>query len=579
MNKLKEKLKRKKFLMKLAAGIAVLILVMGMSVYTVFVRPRLNQEKYIYIEETVQRGDLVLGIMESGSVALEESTLDYTLELETDEEESEDEDEDEDEESIRYLELEEVYVVSGQRIQEGDPLFKLTDKSVEAVRRRLGSRLTETQIALAEAETEYKIQVLQAKSTYDTSILEAERAEASYQAAETKTQENINGYAADIQSLEAEIEYCEEQLADEELWEELEAAQTAYESAKSKYEETDVHNAAAYADNYSSYKSAEEQLETIQNQIDELRQEIEENQKSIEENQKKIRQGRSSLKVEELTNESAYNSAVLGGELAQDIYNYTVDSLEEAVSAAQAEYEEAQNSVEDFESFVGEDGVIYADGSGLVTNVSYEAGDDLMITGAMLSYVKEGAYSVTIDVSEEDITAITVGDTVDIVMSAYQDTTYSGTVTAITTTAAADYAATISYPVTIRINGDTSMLYGGMTAEVTFVTDSVENVLYVSRKAVIEKDGKNYVYTGKSSGKLTEVETGFSDGRNVEIKNGLSEGDKIYIESRINGSEKDLMERKADESEKPENNGIETPEGRPQGGERGIEIPEGRQRE
>ena len=237
MDKFRAKLKNKKFRVRFIAAVVVLLLLIGASVYTVFIQPNLNQEKYIYIEETVQKGDLILGIMESGSIDLEASTLDYTLELETeDEDEDSDEDEeDEEEESIKYLEIEETYVVSGQRIEEGEPLFKLTDKSVEAVRKRLTTLYTEAEIALAEAETEYKIEALQAKSTYDASMLEAERATSSYNAATTKTQENINGLAADIQVLEAEIEYYTEQLADEELWESLEDAQTEYTAAKNGF--------------------------------------------------------------------------------------------------------------------------------------------------------------------------------------------------------------------------------------------------------------------------------------------------------------------------------------------------------
>ena len=47
------------------------------------------------------------------------------------------------------------------------------------------------------------------------------------------------------------------------------------------------------------------------------------------------------------------------------------------------------------ETFVGTDGIVYADGSGLITEVAYEAGDRLMNTGAMLSYVKEEDYTIT----------------------------------------------------------------------------------------------------------------------------------------------------------------------------------------
>lgn len=551
IEKIKE-IKSKKRLRNIMIAAAVFLLLTGASIYTVFIKPNLETGQYVYIEESVQKGDLILGIMESGSLSLEETTLDYTLELDTDDEEEEEEDssddEEEEEDSVKYLEVEEVYAVSGKRIEEGEALFKLTDKSVNAVRKKLTTLLTEAEIALSEAETEYKIELLQAKSTYDTSILASNRAKNSYNASAAKTQESINGLSGDIKILEAEIDYYTEQLAEESLWESLEEAETAYTSAKNIYEDTDVHNATAYASNYADYKNAEEQLESIQGQIDELKESIEENQKSIAEKQQQMAETQNALEIESLTNDSAYNSAVLGGELAQDIYNYTVSSLEETVNTAQNEREQAQNNLEELNSFVGEDGIIYADSTGLVTSVSYSEGDDLVNTGAMLSYVKENAYTVSIDVSEEDISAIKVGDTVDIVMTAYPEETYEGTVTSITTTATSEYAATVSYPVTIRIEGNTEKLYGGMTAEVTFVTDSVSEVLYVSRKAVQEIDGKYYVYTKGSGGsrKLTEVITGFTDGTSIEIISGLSENDTVYIESRISGSEAELMESDGD---------------------------------
>lgn len=540
----KEKLKNKKFLHKVIAVSVIFILLLIAAVYTVFIKPNVNKESYIYKEEAVQKGDIVLGIMESGSVSMEEASLSYELELETSEEDSDEEssDGDDEEESIKYLEIEEVYVVSGQRINEGDVLFKLTAKSVEAVKKRLTSLKTKMQIALSEAETEFKIQSLEAKSTYDTSILEAGMAKTTYNSSQTRAQESINSLEADISVMEAEITYYNKQLEEEELWESLEDAQTKYTSAKNVYEDTDVHNGAAYASNYESYQSAKEQLDSIQEQIDTLREGIENNQKSIDKKRQEISETAGIVEIEKLNGKSDYDSAVQGGELAQEIYDYTVEALQETVSAAETDLEEAESNLVEFTSFVGDDATIYADGSGIVTNVLYEAGDSLVSTGSMLNYTKEDAYTVSIDVSEEDVPSVKVGDKVDIAMNAYTDASYEGTVISITTTAASDYASTVSYPVMIRIEGDTSKLYGGMTAGVNFITDSVSDVLYISKKAIQTVDGKTYVYVKGVAGKkkLTEVETGFSNGTNIEIVSGLSQGDTVYIESKINGNEKEL---------------------------------------
>jgi HlyD family secretion protein len=234
--------------------------------------------------------------------------------------------------------------------------------------------------------------------------------------------------------------------------------------------------------------------------------------------------------------ENEYSSALLEGELAQEIYDYSVDSLSDAVVEAQAELDEIQNKVNAFESFVGEENQITAKESGLVTGVNYEAEDTLINTGAMLTYVKENEYTVSIDVSEEDIAAIAIGDTVELVFTAYPDETWQGTIISITTSATSDHAATISYPVTIHVEGDTTLLYGGMTADVTFVTDSVRDVLYISKKAVFEEEGIFYVYKKDENGnrKKVQVSTGFADMTSIEITSGLSEGDIVYIESVMN---------------------------------------------
>jgi hypothetical protein len=69
-----------------------------------------------------------------------------------------------------------------------------------------------------------------------------------------------------------------------------------------------------------------------------------------------------------------------------------------------------------------------------------------------------------------------------------------------------------------------------MTADVTFVTDESKECVYVSRKAIVEENGKTYIY--KKSGDnyiLSLVETGFTNGAYTEIVSGLEEGESYYI--------------------------------------------------
>lgn len=532
---------RKKMI--LFAGILLLLLLAGL--YTLVIRPARSRENYVYKEEAVNRGDLVLGIMESGSLSFTEKEVAYDLDLsliyDDDESDSDDDEEDDEEDADKYLEIDQVYVVSGQQVEEGDALFSLTESSVAAVRRKISAALAEAEISLSTVQTEYETSLISAKNTYDSSVKKGNRASEEYQAATSQSSARITGLDGEIELLTLEITQAQEALADEDFLESISEAQTAYTSAKNKYEDTDVHNATAYISNLDAYEQARETRDQLLTQKETYENTIIDNQSEIEKKQKELQSAQTDKVLDDQQAKNDYNSAVLSGELAQDIYDYSTESLQDAVTQAQSTYDELQQLLDDFNVFVGEDGTVYAPEDGLLISVNCEEEEELTGESTLISYTTRDG-TVSTDVSEEDIAAISVGSSVEIVFTAYPEETYEGTVLSITTTAASDYAATISYPVLIGVEGDTGKLYGGMTADVTFVTDSVEDVLYVSRKAVFEEDGKTCVYRKTENGGMetVEVETGFTDMSHVEIKSGLSEGDTVYLKSLMTaGSDTD----------------------------------------
>ncbi len=518
------------------AGILVLMLIMAAG-YTVFLEPMLNQETYVYKEETVKRGNLVLGIMERGNLAMGESAVRYDLNLNVSDEEEEDSSEDE-EENPRYLKVAEVLAVEGQRIKQGDALFLLTDESVEGVRRKLSAALAEAEIALSEAMTDYQTALISAQQTFDANTVTGSRAAAEYEAALSRNSASVTSLEAEIKVLEQEITYAQMMLEDEDLLDSYEEAKTAYTQAKNKYEETDFHNATAYVSNLAAYETASASLEQLEEQFQGYRDVIADNQEEIIMKQSEIATANNQKVVGDAEAAADYKNASLTGELADEIYEYSTAGLSDTVEGAQNDVDELREKYDAFEAFVGTDNVIYAEADGLVLDIAYSAEDQLINTGAMLTYTQADDYTVTIHISEEDIVAVKVGSSVELAFTAEPDTVYQGTVASITAAASSEYA-TISYPVTIHVDGDTSRLYGGMTADVTFVTDSVENVLYISRKAVFAEKDSSYVYRKDNNGNREKVavETGFSDGISIEIISGLAEGDIVYIESVLNVTE------------------------------------------
>ena len=545
---------KKKKIVRLGTAAAAFTALLSVCVYTVWIRPAwMNRETVLYIEEQVQTGDLIQGIVENGSVEWEESSVAYELDISYEEEDEEDE-----EEASRYLEIEEVYVVQGQRIEEGDALLKFTQSSINAVLRNLKREVSEARAEASEAGNEYDTQARTAKSTYSATLAEADTARRTLNAQVNGLQQEIDLLYGEIQVMQEEINDWNKKLVDEDTLEEYGDLKYEMEKAQKLLEETDTAVVEAYVANYEECQAAVSAFEELDELLQSYRDGIRENTEEIQKANERILEAQTALEQEKMLAQQEYDSAVLSGNLAGDVYGYTLDSLKETVSETEQALADAQELLADFEAFVGTDGVIRAEGNGIVTELFYEAGDQLETTGTLLSYAEPGSCSITIDVSEEDISHISVGDTVTIEMNAYPEESWTGTVSAVTTSADEEYSTTVNYPVTIHVEGDTDRLYGGMTADITFVTDSVENVLYVSAAAIVEgEDGSTGVYVedGEGNKVLQPVTTGFSNGRQTQILEGLSQGDTIYTAGTVSaGMDADSL-KETDTGEKSSENG------------------------
>ena len=77
---------------------------------------------------------------------------------------------------------------------------------------------------------------------------------------------------------------------------------------------------------------------------------------------------------------------------------------------------------------------------------------------------------------------------------------------------------------------DPRVLKPGMTADVEFISESVTKAVHVPIEAVVERQGKTYVFT-KEGGhyKKVQVETGLQNDNSVVIKEGLKKGQVIAL--------------------------------------------------
>ena len=263
---------------------------------------------------------------------------------------------------------------------------------------------------------------------------------------------------------------------------------------------TDFLNKADFIENLSDYdRQALTQLQDIHQEIADQKEDLENQQASMQSLSEQLKSKQTELQAKAVATST------------------DLDTVNAKLKKAKEELDDASQLLSDFEEFIG-DGTIYAQGSGLITEVGFSEDEYLETAGVLISYATSDAMTVSVDVSEEDVVTMKVGDSVTLAFTAYEDETYEGIIQSITTTATSRGTATVSYPVVISIQGDTSKLYEGMTADVTFITEATDaEVIYVPRKAIVEENGKYYIYKKEQDEYvLSPIETGFTDGENME---------------------------------------------------------------
>ena len=516
------------------AVITVLIMtIITASCYTLFIKPLQSVENWEYMEYTVQHGTLQNIVTESGSVSLGITTQLYDLDISTDS--SDDEDDEDEEENEKYLKVEEVYAAVGQRVKEGDKVYQFTQESIDSVRKALTYEKTEKQIALAQVQTQYEIGVLEAELSRNETLLDTSLAQTVYDTTIARLSNDMSAKSLEIQQLLKDIYQLQCDLTDEDYLEEKSNILEAYEDAIKGVDDASedfVTNRVEAADTFLSAKTA---YENFFNQFDESNKQITDKIEEVHEIEKEILYNQTLLEKELLAANQELAASNVNGSIADVKYESSLTSYENARSKAQRELDEAAEKLDAFEAFIG-DGTVYAEGSGIVTEVGYEEGDYLMNTGTLIAFAKAEDMTVSVDVAQEDVVTMKVGDSVNLSFSAYDGEAYNGIIESITTTATSRSSATISYPVVISILGDTSKLYGGMTADVAFVTEEAADISYVLRKAIVEEDGKSCLYIKSGENYvLTPVTTGFTNGEYIEVKDGIQEGGCYYIKTLANG--------------------------------------------
>ena len=177
-----------------------------------------------------------------------------------------------------------------------------------------------------------------------------------------------------------------------------------------------------------------------------------------------------------------------------------------AVSTAQRNLASAQAALEQATAKAAER-TVKAPSSGSIVELNAKVG--ATVTGGMIMGESDTSggkqcmqiadlskMKVTVQVGEKDIAKIAVGQSANVTYPAFPDIVSQGTVTAIASVANSDSTygggGSVTFNVDILIEAPDSRLKPGMTAEVSVVTEQLNDVVMVPTMALMTEDGEHY---------------------------------------------------------------------------------------
>lgn len=203
-----------------------------------------------------------------------------------------------------------------------------------------------------------------------------------------------------------------------------------------------------------------------------------------------------------------------GGNTTYEVSQDNVDAAKRALAAAQEGYDQAvAKAAERTVTAPCNGNIVEMNAQVGASATGVESGKSLMQI-ADLSQMK-----VTVQVSEEDIAKVAVGQTANVTFPAFPDLTLQGSVTGIASIASAD-GGTMSYDGSSSVSFDVDILIAkpdyrlkpGMTAKVSLVTEQLDDVIMVPSMALMTDDGQNYYVMVQ-----TDAETQASERRDVTV--------------------------------------------------------------
>ena len=375
--------------------------------------------------------------------------------------------------------VEEVYASSGDTVSKGDALFKLTDESMEAAKSYYEDAISDAENTLKTAEANLASGKFSAESTKQDADLTAQTAADSYQAqvdaaveekkeAYDEAVEQISEYQTKIDNNDYYVE-----CAIDEKKAAVDAATTALAQAQDTLTQAQNSADAAQSTLEQAQKEFDSAVETYNKNVEETNTKITELTDSLDDLKSDYEQAERDATTQKAELQNEYDTAVVEGKYAGSTYESTVSELESAVESAQDTLDTLKE--EQTALLALENGVVTADEDGTIAAVPYEAEDTLQSGTAFALYCDTQTIMISVEVPQENIAQVGVGDEVSVMIAGNRDGAVTGTVSSIASSATTGGSVSnVTYAVIISIDNSDGRLGSGSSATVTFQGEQEE---------------------------------------------------------------------------------------------------------
>ena len=384
------------------------------------------------------------------------------------------------------LEIEEVYVVSGEEVTAEDKILKLTEESVAEARKELERALEDAELAYRTGAIEYEQNLITAEYTRDSAILTGQQAKdvydetvASLQSAVTRAEEELQDAEDDIAEYESYVndgsyksyfkvdEY--QAIYDENLkaltdkmdewgisWSQVTGGGGSVQiggGAGANMQSGGMSNASILASLYSvleqNLKDLEEAQEKYEDAVTNASFNLQTLQLKLPSLQQAVTEAKENYEIQLAQAKLTYETSLSSAERAESDYNTTVEKAESDLASLKSTYEDAKENLELFESSVG-DGYFYASEDGTILRTMVRAEQTLTSDAVVFVYSNPKELTVTVSVDQADIAKLTVGDSAYVQSSAGSG--FTGVITVIDPISSSDSRTSVTYSVTVQIN-------------------------------------------------------------------------------------------------------------------------------